>query len=57
MERHLPQKILQQHTRTCSGERYLYVNIERNQSQEADFTKAISKASNHYQNTLGIEKL
>ena len=30
-------KNLQQHTRTCSGEHYLCVNIVRNHSQEAEF--------------------
>ena len=32
-------KNLQQHTRTCGGECYLYVNSVRNQSQEAGFLK------------------
>ena len=47
-------KILQQHTRTCAGERYLYVNIVINQSEEAEFLesnlkrfKPISKYASH----------
>ena len=43
VERLLQQKNLQQHTRTCSGERYFYVNIVRNQSQEAEFSESILK--------------
>lgn len=54
VERLLQQKNLQQHTRTCSGERYFYVNIVRNQSQEAEFLesnlkrfKPLSKYAGH----------
>ena len=54
VERLLQQKILQQHTKTCSGDRYLYVNIVRNQSYEAEFLesnlkrfKSLSKYAGH----------
>ena len=53
--------ILQQHTEMCAEERYLYVNIVRNQSQEAEFLesnlkrfKLLSKYAGH-QKTLTVK--
>ena len=42
-----------QHTRICSGEGYLYVNMVRNQSQEAEFLES----NQNNQNTPVIKKL
>ena len=48
VERLLEQKNLQQYTRTCGGECYLYVNIVRSQSQEAEFLKSNLKPLSKY---------
>jgi hypothetical protein len=56
VERLLQQKNLQQHTRTCGGERYLYVNIVRNQLQEAEFLKIKPKSIKPLSKYVGCKK-
>lgn len=56
VERLLEQKNLQQHTRTCGGERYLYVNIVRNQLQEAEFLKINPKSFKPLSKYVGCRK-
>ena len=55
MER-LAAKNLQQHTRTCGGERYLYVNIVRNQLQETKFLKINPKSFKPLSKYVGCRK-
>ena len=56
VERLLEQKKFQQHTRTCAGQCYLYVNIVRNQSQEAEFLKSNLKSFKPLSKYVGCRK-